>query len=331
MNLPKTTRVSPTDLELGRALVLPATVEAAGSKASHEFLTFFAGTLRNPNTRAAYARAWNRFDTWCTDNAITSLIDIDALVVSAYIESLCQTMAPASVKQHRAALSKTFDFLVVRQIVPANPVANVSGPKVQISKGSTPVLSDDEFLTLIESIPSDTLIGLRDRAFICLLTYTWPRVSSAINLQVKDYYSVGKRWYVDLVEKGGKSTSKLTHHRTQDALDAYLQALMPTSDDPIFQSFDRHRRPTGKAIGRRNALDMVKRRARAAGLARADQICNHSFRATGITNYMGNGGRIDVAQEWASHSDPRTTSLYDRSVDKVSVEEVERIRFERGE
>ena len=329
MTFPKTTPSGVTELASGDAPTLPATVQSAGAEAAHEFLTFFVGMIRNPNTRAAYARAWMRFDAWCTANDIMTLIDIDALVVSAYIESLCQTMAVASVKQHRAALSKTFDFLVVRQIVPANPVANVSGPKVQISKGSTPVLSDDEFLILLESIPANTLIGLRDRAFICLLTYTWPRVSSAIALRVRDYYPIGKRWHVDLNEKGGKATTKLVHHRTQDALDAYLSALDASDDDPIFQSFDRHRRPTGKALVRRNALDMVKRRARSAGIDRAHRICNHSFRATGITNYMSNGGRLDVAQEWASHSDPRTTGLYDRSQDKVSVEEVERIRFER--
>ena len=74
---------------------------------------------------------------------------------------------------------------------------------------------------------------------------------------------------------------------------------------------------------------MVKRRALAAGLD-PQRVNNHSFRATGITNYMQNGGRIDIAQEWASHADPRTTGLYDRNTDKVSVEEVERIRFDRG-
>ena len=85
---------------------------------------------------------------------------------------------------------------------------------------------------------------------------------------------------------------------------------------------------SGQALNRRDALAMVKRRAKKAGLHH-EKVCNHSFRATGITNYMGNGGRIDVAQEWANHSDSRTTGLYDHSSDKVSLEEVERIRFER--
>ncbi len=328
MNLPDNSQSTSRALSPSASASLPCIVATAGAEAGHAFLTFFTGTIRNPNTRAAYGRAWQRFDRWCSDVGIASLIDIDALVLSAYIEMLCQELAPASVKQHRAALSKTFDFLVVRQIVASNPVAHVSGPKIVTAKGKTPVLVDDEFLDLLASIPTDSLIGLRDRAFICLLTYTWPRVSSAVALRVRDYYPKGKRWYVDLAEKGGKSTTKLAHHRTQDTLDAYLTALAAAPDDQLFQSMDRSGQATGRALSRRNALHMVKRRAAAACLD-PSRVSNHSFRATGITNYMGNGGRIDVAQEWASHADPRTTGLYDRTTDKVSLEEVERIRFER--
>jgi len=328
MNLPDTPPTASTSLSTTATIPLPSIVTTAGADAEHEFLTFFAGTIRNPNTRAAYARAWQRFDRWCSDVGVESLIDIDSLMVSAYIETLSQSLAVASVKQHRAALSKAFDFLVVRQIVPSNPVAHVSGPKLVTTKGKTPVLDDDEFLDLLAAIPTDTLIGLRDRAFICLLTYTWPRVSSAVDLRVCDYFPKGKRWYVDLAEKGGKFTTKLVHHRTQDALDAYLAALAPEPDDLLFQSMDRRRQPTGRPLSRRNALHMVKRRAIAADLD-PSRVCNHAFRATGITNYMSNGGRLDVAQEWATHADPRTTGLYDRTTDKVSLEEVERIRFER--
>jgi len=56
-------------------------------------------------------------------------------------------------------------------------------------------------------------------------------------------------------------------------------------------------------------------------------ICCHSFRATGITLYMENGGRLDEAQKLANHSDPRTTKLHDRSGDTVSLDEIEKIRF----
>ncbi len=323
--IPHTSNLAALEIEGHR---LPSIVVAAGSRASEEFLNFFTGMIRNANTRQAYLRAWSRFDAWCKNVAIVGLAEIRPLHVATYIESLGQELALTSVKQHRAALSKCFDFLVVRQVVESNPVATVVGPKVVVTKGKTPTLTSDEFLDLIDSIPNDTLIGLRDRAFLTLLTYSWPRVSAAVSLRAKDYYPKGKRWYLQLAEKGGKESTILTHHKTQDALDAYLCKLNPDPDSPIFQSFDRRRQVTGRALDRREALAMVKRRAKAAGLHH-EKVCNHSFRATGITNYMSNGGRLDVAQEWANHSDPRTTGLYDHSGDKVSLEEVERIRFER--
>lgn len=183
----------------------------------------------------------------------------------------------------------------------------------------------------MESIPTDTLIGRRDRAYIAVLAYVWPRVSAAVGLKVGDYYPRGKRWYLAFREKGNKEVpAALVHHRAQDELDAYLEAAGIAEDtgSPIFRSFNRQRELTERALDRREALAMVKRRARKAGL-HWQRLCNHSFRATGITNYMAHGGRLDVAQEWANHADPRTTGLYDHSEDKVSLEEVERIRFER--
>jgi len=70
---------------------------------------------------------------------------------------------------------------------------------------------------------------------------------------------------------------------------------------------------------------MIKRRSRQAGLSEA--ICCHTFRATGITAYLENGGTIENAQAIAAHESPRTTKLYDRTQDAISLEEIERIRF----
>ena len=73
----------------------------------------------------------------------------------------------------------------------------------------------------------------------------------------------------------------------------------------------------------RNALDLVQRRARDAGIVQA--ICNHTFRATGITAYLENGGTLEKAQAIAAHESPRTTKLYDRTADQITLDEVERI------
>ena len=80
-----------------------------------------------------------------------------------------------------------------------------------------------------------------------------------------------------------------------------------------------------RPLDRRNALAMIYRRARAAGIA--TQIGCHTFRATGITIYLTNGGTLEKAQMMAAHSSPRTTKLYDRTSDAVSLDEVERVVF----
>jgi integrase/recombinase XerD len=68
---------------------------------------------------------------------------------------------------------------------------------------------------------------------------------------------------------------------------------------------------------------MIKRRCRVAGLP--NKICCHTFRATGITAYLDNGGTLEHAQAIAAHESPRTTKLYDRTADEITLDEIERI------
>jgi integrase/recombinase XerD len=84
---------------------------------------------------------------------------------------------------------------------------------------------------------------------------------------------------------------------------------------------------TERRMSQSDAWDMLKRRAKKAGATTA--ICNHSWRATGITNFLENVGAIEMAQYMAGHVDPRTSKLYDRRQQKVTRGEVEPIRYER--
>jgi len=74
---------------------------------------------------------------------------------------------------------------------------------------------------------------------------------------------------------------------------------------------------------RNDALRMIKVRAKAVGLP--EVICCHTFRATGITAYLDNGGTIAHAQQIANHESPKTTKLYDRTSDQITLDEIERI------
>jgi site-specific recombinase XerC len=117
-----------------------------------------------------------------------------------------------------------FDWLVVGQVVRGNPASVVRGPKHVIKRGKTPVLSPEEARELFDGIPTDTLVGLRDRALIGVLIYSFALVNAAVSMRVEDYFPQGKRWWLRLHEKGGKHHEMPVHHTLEEYLDAYIEA-----------------------------------------------------------------------------------------------------------
>src|SRR6266699_5412522 len=179
---------------VGAMTVVPAFIADGGERASYAFVDFFTAQIRNPNTRAAYAIAVRSFCAWCDVQRLT-LRTLRTHHVAAYVELLGRSYSAPSVKQHLAAIRMLFNWLVVRQVVEINPAAAVRGPKHVVKKGKTPILEADEARQLLDSIDTSTPVGLRDRAFIALLVYTFARVSAAVGMNVEDYYAQGKRWW----------------------------------------------------------------------------------------------------------------------------------------
>ena len=322
-------RNAPPPLTVSTALpAVPALFADAGDQAGWRYIEFLTAEIRNPNTRDAYTRALHRFSAWCGDPSRRwRLEELTPVHVAAYVEALGRALAKPSVKLHLSALRMLGDYLVLGHVLRANPAAAVRGPKYVVKTGKTPVLSRAEAKTLLSSIPTDTLAGLRDRAFIALMVFTFARVSAAVALNVADYRAQGKHWRIELHEKGGRDHTVPAHHALNEYLDAYLKAagIEGYGSSPLFPRLDRWGRLTATRLSRREALALVKRRCRTAGLG--DRICNHSFRATGITNFLENGGTIERAQALAAHESPRTTKLYDRRNDLLSLDDIERIQF----
>ncbi len=182
------------------ARLLPVVVSEAGPDAQRRFVEFFVAHLRNPNTRMAYLRAAHRFFHWC-DQRRLSLADISPLHVSLYIEELMSFAAAPTVKQNLAALRMLCDWLVVGQVLKTNPTSSVRGPRYSIKKGKTPVLSADEARELLEGIDVSTAAGLRDRALIAVMVYSFARVGAVVAMNVEDYFSQGRRMWFRLHEK----------------------------------------------------------------------------------------------------------------------------------
>ncbi len=306
--------------------VVPAIVADRGERAAWRYLDFFAANIRNPNTRAAYARACSGFFAWCETLAL-ALPCIQPVHVATWVEQLGRDGRSApTVKQHLAAVRVLFDWLVVGQIVPHNPASAVRGPKHSMTTGKTHMPSREEAKALIASIDTGQLIGLRDRALIGALLFTFARIGAVTAMRVGDYYPVGKRWWVRLHEKGGKEHTMPAHHTLQDWLDAYLDAASVGDDRKgfLFRTAERRTgRLTGKPLAQADAYRMIQRRAAASDVA--TRIGCHSWRARGITAYLENGGLLEHAQKMAAHASARTTKLYDRRGEAISLDEVERI------
>ncbi len=201
---------------------LPVPIAAAGERASWRFIEFFTANIRNPNTRRAYGRAVGAFFGWCATRNVRRLEQLNPTLVAAYVEQLGTTHAKPSVKQHLAAVRMLFDWLIVGQVIAANPAAAVRGPSHVVKRGKTPVLTRDETRQLLDAIETDTIGGLRDRALIGVLVYSFARIGAAIGLKVEDYYPQGKRWWLRLHEKGGKRHEVPVHHTLERYLDAYI-------------------------------------------------------------------------------------------------------------
>ena len=308
-------------------LIVPRAIAELGEHATLRFVDFFTANIRNPNTRAAYAVAIRSFFTWLEQHGPADLAGIRTRHVSTYVEVLGKTHKAPTVKQHLAAIRMLFDFLIVGQVVGQNPAAAVRGPKHVVKKGKTPVLDGDEAKQLLASIDTANVVGLRDRALIALLIYSFARSSAALHMNVEDYYPQGKRWWVRLHEKGGKQHEMPCHHLLESYIDAYVTAAGIGDDKTgaLFRTLGGRGRTqlSTKRMSRQDARRMIVRRARETGIITA--LGCHTFRATGITVYLLNGGLLEYAQQMAAHESARTTKLYDRRNDQVTLDQIERI------
>ena len=304
----------------------PALVVALGERASYRFFEFFTANIRNPHTRRAYARAAREFFDWLSARGVTSLTAIESVHVAAYIEQLCKARSAPTAKLRLAALRHLFDWLVIGQIMPVNPASAVRGPRHIVRRGKTPVLDPQEARQLIDAIDATTVIGLRDRALIGLMVYSFARIGAAIGMQVDDVYSQSRRLWVRLHEKGGKQHAMPCHHNLETYLHEYIDGAGLATEPKalLFQTYGRATgQLTGNPLPQANAYAMIQRRAKSGGIT--TRVGNHTFRATGVTAYLKNGGTLERAAQMANHASTRTTQLYDRRAEEVTLDEVERV------
>lgn len=310
----------------GQALEMPIVIAQTGPRAVELALEFFLNRLKTDNTRLAYGRALGRFLQHVHEqHGVEELHEIRPLMVGGYLNRL--PVSDPTKKQHLAAIRKFMGWLVAEQLLERNPAQSVEGPAHSVTTGKTPHLEAAEARQLLDSIPLDKLAGYRDRALIALMTYTFARISAALATDVGDYVARNRRRKIVLHEKGGKHHEVWVHDVLEEYLETYLEraGIRNEPSTPLFRALNRDGTASPRRWTRQRAWEMVKRRCRAAGLP--SQVCNHSFRATGVTAYLANDGDLKKAARLAAHSSTRTTQLYDRTSDEPDLQEIQRIRI----
>jgi site-specific recombinase XerD len=207
----------------GLGIAVPVLVAEAGDHAARRFVDFFTVTIRNKHTRRAYARACWDFMEWMDEHARgVDLAFVQPTHVAMWVEHLGNEidagglgLSPPTIKQRLAAVRMLFDWLVVGHVLRDNPAAAVKGPRHVVKVGKTPVLDAQQARELIDSIDVSTPAGLRDRALIGTMVYSFARVGAVVKMDVRDYWPNGKRWWLRLHEKGGKHHEVLAHHKAE--------------------------------------------------------------------------------------------------------------------
>ncbi len=306
---------------------LPEILARAGKAAIFAAEEFFYGRIRNEHTRAAYLIAVRRF-LRAAENRGLELGQITPKDVGIYIDGLRrENTSVATRKQHLAALRHFFDAQVTRHAIILNPALSVRGERYQVVEGKTPEITVQGARTLLHSIHTDNVVGLRDRAIVALLIYTAARAGAVATLKRGGFYHAGDQWMLHFDEKGGKSREIPVRHDLEQMVFEYIDAAGmrdAAKDAPLFRTaYRRTRQLTSHTLRVVDICRMVKRRLRDAGLA--DRLSPHSFRVTTITDLLEQGVPLEDVQRLAGHADPRTTRLYDRRDSKITRNIVERI------
>ena len=317
--------LAPSDVE--QAATLPAII-GGNARAVAALEDWYFGEVANDNTRAAYRRAIVRFNAWAGAEGY-SLPQLRAPQMRDYLKEMERSgLSAPTIKQHLAAIRAVFNALMRAGEIEANPAASVKGPRLSVKEGKTPAFDAKEARRFLDAIGTATVKDRRDRALASLMMYSFARVSAAVGMDARDYFQQGDGFHLRLKEKGGKQRTLPAHSALVEELAGYLDGTgLRGQAAPLFQTIDRKTGVlSGRRMSRTDAYEMLTDRAREAGFTES-KYGSHTWRATGITNFLLHDGDIKLAQDIAGHADMRTTGLYDRRGDRIKQNEIERIRI----
>jgi integrase/recombinase XerD len=303
---------------------LPVLVERAGAAAAFVWEEYFKARHTNRHTQRAYLLAVRRFLAWAEGRGV-ELPSITPGMVGEYISGLGGSASRQSLTL--AALRGFFDGLVNRHVVILNPASSVKGFKEKVIEGKTPEITVEQARTLLASIDTGTVVGLRDRAIVATLAYTACRAGAVARLRLQDFQDDGVQFVLRFTEKGRKSREIPVRHDLEGYIRAYLNAAGladAAKESPLFRACNgRHGGLSDRPLDTTSVGELVKRRLKAAGLPL--RLSPHSFRVMAITDLLTQGVPLEDVQYLAGHAEAKTTGLYDRRQKRVTRNIVERI------
>ena len=295
-------------------------LEATGSDApttAGALVPWICDALLSNHSVKAYGRDLMDFLRHMQAQGVTPL-EVTADHVKLYKRALLEAgRTSATVARRLSVLRGTYKQLAAKGLVSwetAQDIAAVKAPGVQ--KNSTPSLTQRQAIALLETIPSDTLQGIRDLALMSVFFITGCRVSAVTSACVGHLETDGVEHYLHVTEKRNKKRRKILLDAARPVL-AYLSraGIGEDKEGPLFRPMS----PDGAGLVRRH-LDrktpwrLVKKYCQAAGIdpsrLGSRGIGIHSLRKTAINDAIRNGATMHEVREFAGHTDIRTTEVY---------------------
>lgn len=304
---------------------LPPAALAQSSACFEGVQEFLLLRLPNVNTRQTYAAACAGLLRWGSSQSL-SIEALRPVHIAAYAYVISQRLAPMSVAVHLTAIRRMFAWLVERQLLASNPAAATRSARRIVHSGSTPALMPAEIAQLYAGFREDRSHDLRDRAMISLMLFGFLRVSAVLALRQRDVDLLAEPAVVQVLEKGANLRSIPLHARARADLAAYLRLVPRAGEQLLFAPLSGKRSASSTSPMRREQVyAMIRRRLTKAGIDRVAGC--HAFRTTGITRFLAQGGRIEVAAHLAGHVSLRTTQLYDRRQRDAAATELALLSF----
>ena len=251
----------------------------------------------SPNTVASYSYEVASFlEYYKGDPASCTPED-----VSGYLATRASEIGKRSQAHALSALRCWFDYQILEGERKDNPCDKVDAPK--LGRYLPEVLSVDEVMSILESVPLNTPTGVRDRAILEVLYGCGLRVSEACGFMLSCVDS--ERGFVRIVGKGDKERLVPIGQPALEALSNWLDVRpdpYPGYEDYAFLN------RFGKSLSRVSVFNMVKRRAMEAGVSKS--ISPHTFRHTFATHLVENGADLRIVQEMLGHESVLTTEIY---------------------